>query len=337
MASTLLMFDDVTVALLPAGYDAYAGYVDGKFDNFSAVKAKFPNANVLSIDVLASNHSADCLDIEPGDASNASAQSWVKAKVTAKDKLIVVYTSVSNVDAIVTTLKSVGISRAEYKIWSAHYGAGTHICGPATCGKCSWSCDGTQFTDSALGHSLDESLLRDDFFGKAAPAPAPADPTVKDGDTGDGVRKAQTRLNAWGAKLTVDGSFGASTLTAVKDFQEKHKLTADGVVGPATWKALNGTPPPPPPPPAPYPAPVHLGEDFSRYPLLWDAVAVNGKQLTDYRVRVVDLAGKVIADGTVTGTRTVLSKLTPTTHYKITVNAIGGAGTPKAAQLEIIA
>jgi hypothetical protein len=331
------MFDDVTVSLLPAGYDAYAAYVDGRFDNFHAVRAKFPNAHVLSIDVLASNHKADCLDVEPGDASNASAESWVKAKVAAKDKLIVVYTSVSNVDAIVTTLKAVGISRAEYKIWSAHYGAGSHICGPGTCGKCNWACDGTQFSDTAFGHSLDESLLHDDFFGKVAPAPAPADPGLKDGDTGDGVRKLQTRLNAWGAKLKVDGSFGKTTLTAVKDFQEKHRLAVDGIVGPATWKALNATPPPPAPAPAPFPAPFHLGEDFTRYPLVWDPVTVNGKQLTDYRVRVVDPNGAVVADGTVTGTKTVLSKLAATKHYKVYVNAVGGSGTPKAAQLEIIA
>ena len=311
MAKTLLMFDDVTVGLLPAGYDAYAGYIDGMFDNFSAIKAKFPDARILSIDVLAANIKADCLDVEPGDASNAAAQSWVKAKVSAKDNLIVVYTSVSNVDALVTALTAAGISRAGYKLWSAHYGAGSHICGPATCGSCSWACDGTQYTETAFGHSLDESLLSDDFFPASVPAPAPANPTLSEGNTGDAVRNAQTRLNVWGAKLTVDGDFGPATQTAVKNFQEKHKLTVDGVVGPKTWTALDATPPAPKPAPAPYPAPAHLGEDFSRYPLLWDPVIVGGAQIKDYTVTVTDLGGKVIVNGTVTGTGTVLSKLTP--------------------------
>lgn len=335
MAKTLLMFDDVTVSLLPAGYDAYAGYTDGSYKNITEVQARFPHAQVLSIDVLASNPDADCLDVEPRDASNLAAVTWVKSKVARKDKLIVVYTSVSNADAIVTGLQAAGIKRAEYKIWSAHYGQGSHICGPGTCGLCLWACDGTQFTNTAFGHSLDESLLRDDFFDALPVPPPPAEPTLSEGATGDSVRKLQERLNAWGAKLKVDGDFGPATLAYVKDFQEKHKLTVDGIVGPQTWKALNATPPVPKPA-VPYPAPAHLGEDFSRFPLLWDQVIASGTKLTEYRVRVVDPNGKVIVDDVVTGTRTVLSNLTPTAHYKVSVAATGGSDA-KAAQLEIIA
>jgi len=51
-------------------------------------------------------------------------------------------------------------------------------------------------------------------------------------------RILQRRLNALGAKLTVDGRFGAKTLAAVKKYQRSKGLQADGIVGPKTRKAL---------------------------------------------------------------------------------------------------
>lgn len=333
--ANMLMFDDVNVALLPSGYTAYAAYVDGFYANINAVRARFPQAMVLSIDVNATNINADCLDIEPGDASNSAAVPWVKAKINAGHKLIVLYTSASNVNALVSLLHASGIGRDQYKLWSAHYGVGTHICGPTTCGLTAWACDGTQFTNRAFGASLDESTLLGTFFGPVTPPPS-SDPTLRLGDTGDAVRKLQTRLNAWGFKLIVDGDFGPATLAAVKDFQTQHKLIVDGIVGPATWKALNATPPPPPPP-LPYPAPLHLGEDYSRFPLRWDPVVVNGKTISDYDVKVTQIDGKVIASATITGNSTVLSKLVPMQHYVVHVSAVGGPGTPGVASREIIA
>jgi len=52
------------------------------------------------------------------------------------------------------------------------------------------------------------------------------------------VRSLQYLLDAHGAKLTVDGVFGAGTKAAVAAFQRAHHLTADGVAGPQTWGAL---------------------------------------------------------------------------------------------------
>ncbi|TCO38509.1 peptidoglycan hydrolase-like protein with peptidoglycan-binding domain [Rathayibacter tanaceti] len=74
--------------------------------------------------------------------------------------------------------------------------------------------------------------------------------TVQSGSSGDAVRAAQTQLNANGSSLAVDGVFGAGTASAVTSFQGSAGLTADGIVGPATWKALiagtgGGTTPPP--------------------------------------------------------------------------------------------
>ena len=55
------------------------------------------------------------------------------------------------------------------------------------------------------------------------------------------VRSLQYLLDARGAKVTVDGVFGAKTRTAVIAFQRAHHLTADGAAGAQTWAALIAT------------------------------------------------------------------------------------------------
>ncbi len=39
----------------------------------------------------------------------------------------------------------------------------------------------------------------------------------------------------------MDGVFGANTDSAVRKFQKDHGLTADGIVGPSTYKALGSS------------------------------------------------------------------------------------------------
>ena len=59
------------------------------------------------------------------------------------------------------------------------------------------------------------------------------------GSTGSTVSEIQTRLKNWGYYSgKVDGIFGSATEAAVKKFQAKNGLTADGIVGPATLAAL---------------------------------------------------------------------------------------------------
>ncbi|MBU0490470.1 MAG: peptidoglycan-binding protein [Chloroflexi bacterium] len=64
--------------------------------------------------------------------------------------------------------------------------------------------------------------------------------TVKTNSTGDAVRAAQHLLQyVYGYNsVAVDGIFGPKTQAAVTAFQTSRGLTADGIAGPQTWKAL---------------------------------------------------------------------------------------------------
>ncbi len=62
---------------------------------------------------------------------------------------------------------------------------------------------------------------------------------LRQGSTGGEVKEVQRRLKQWGYYSgIVDGVFGAGTKRAVQAFQKKNGLTADGVVGRATYSAL---------------------------------------------------------------------------------------------------
>ena len=65
---------------------------------------------------------------------------------------------------------------------------------------------------------------------------------VKVGSTGSTVKTIQTKLKRWGYYTgSVDGIFGAKTKAAVQYFQRRNGLTADGIVGSATAKAMGIT------------------------------------------------------------------------------------------------
>lgn len=61
----------------------------------------------------------------------------------------------------------------------------------------------------------------------------------KYGSRGSEVTQIQTKLKRWGYYTgNVDGIYGTQTVNAVKYFQRKNRLTADGIAGPATLKAM---------------------------------------------------------------------------------------------------
>jgi len=61
----------------------------------------------------------------------------------------------------------------------------------------------------------------------------------KRGSRGDEVLNIQKRLSAWGYyDGSIDGIYGSATEKAVKKFQKKHGLKADGIAGAATLEKL---------------------------------------------------------------------------------------------------
>ncbi|MBE9113236.1 peptidoglycan-binding protein, partial [Nodosilinea sp. LEGE 07298] len=65
-------------------------------------------------------------------------------------------------------------------------------------------------------------------------------PVLRPGMEGDGVRQLQQRLKTKGFyNGAIDGIFGSQTEASVRQAQAANNLTVDGIVGPATWRALN--------------------------------------------------------------------------------------------------
>lgn len=253
------MYDSIDISQMPPGPgNCYAGYVNGTWPTYNALLTTFPGHNILSIAVNASAN-ADCLDVETGDATPGQAPGWYARQVARGIIRPCLYANAGTMNQVIAAMRQV--PRSSMRLWSAHYGAGQHICGPATCKLIPVAMDGTQWTDVALGRNLDESTLLPNFFGAAPPPPPPPPgpvyitssemghimgqlPVLKNGMNDTSlphwyVRRVQCILNSvYGNKLTVDGAYGPATVTAVKAVQAEYKLAVDGVTGPGTWSAL---------------------------------------------------------------------------------------------------
>lgn len=111
--------------------------------------------------------------------------------------------------------RAAAIDRAQAKVASAHFNPSTASADPDF-----------QEALKAIGH------------GHAAPI-------LRQGSRGDQVAAVQADLaslgftDKHGVVLTVDGKFGSDTQAAVRAFQEAHRLTVDGRVGPTTLQVLH--------------------------------------------------------------------------------------------------
>jgi peptidoglycan hydrolase-like protein with peptidoglycan-binding domain len=199
-----------------------------------------------------SSDDADCLDVETGDAAPSEAMVWIVRQFERGVKRPVLYADASTMRVIISLMNAAGIPKNTLRLWSAHYTNHPHFCGPHTCGEIPLDVDGTQWTSTAMGRSLDQSILDDDFFGGSPKPPVNNDwqvrmmgklPTLKLHDT-DAVgpwyiHRVQAMLtDVFGYKTAIDGVYGTDTENMIRKLQSKFELTVDGVTGPDTWNVL---------------------------------------------------------------------------------------------------
>ncbi len=84
-----------------------------------------------------------------------------------------------------------------------------------------------------------EKHIQKDVTPVATPIESEQAAVLKQGSRGGEVKEVQRRLKEWGYYTgKVDGIYGSATRQAVKKFQSKNGLKADGVVGLETYRAL---------------------------------------------------------------------------------------------------
>lgn len=102
---------------------------------------------------------------------------------------------------------------------------------------------GNATLQAVLSFQTENGLTSDGIVGRQTwlklVLPNPSAYVLRRGSRGSPVRYLQSKLLSKLYPVAVDGIFGAGTQTAVTAFQSESGLSADGVVGPLTWAALN--------------------------------------------------------------------------------------------------
>jgi peptidoglycan hydrolase-like protein with peptidoglycan-binding domain len=106
--------------------------------------------------------------------------------------------------------------------------------------------------DGQVGPQTKSTLYADGVDAPFSLTASSCPSNIVQGDSGACVSVLQELLNFYGQGLSVDGSFGPLTDTAVENFQRQAGIGVDGQVGPTTrgdlYSRLGGTSTTPPPP-----------------------------------------------------------------------------------------
>ena len=206
---------DLQTKLKKLGY--YDAYVDGDYGDttVAAVKA-FQKKYNLTADGIAGKETLKKLDSVYENANSAK-----------DDDSLRMGDSGSAVKNLQTKLKKLGYYSGTV---DSTFGSGTYAAVRAFQQKNGLTADGVAGS---------ETLKKLDSAYKNADSDKDDD-SLRKGATGSAVKDLQTKLKKLGFyNAYVDGSYGDTTVAAVKAFQKKYNLTADGVAGSETLKKLD--------------------------------------------------------------------------------------------------
>ena len=207
---------DLQTKLKKLGY--YDGTVDSTFGSgtYAAVRA-FQKKYNLTADGVAGSETLKKLD-----------SAYKNANSDKDDDSLRMGDSGSAVKDLQTKLKKLGYYDGTV---DSTFGSGTYAAVRAFQKKYNLTADGVAGS---------ETLKKlDSAYKNADSNTSTDDDSLRKGATGTAVKTLQTNLKKLGFYTAyVDGSFGATTESAVKAFQKKYGLTADGVAGSATLKKI---------------------------------------------------------------------------------------------------
>ena len=206
---------DLQTKLKKLGY--YDAYVDGDYGDttVAAVKA-FQKKYNLTADGIAGKETLKKLD-----------SAYKNADSDKDDDSLRMGDSGSAVKDLQTKLKKLGYYDGTV---DSTFGSGTYAAVKAFQKKYNLTADGVAGS---------ETLKKLDSAYKNADSDKDDD-SLRKGATGSAVKDLQTKLKKLGFyNASIDGDYGDTTVAAVKAFQKKYNLTADGVAGSETLKKLD--------------------------------------------------------------------------------------------------
>ena len=206
---------DLQTKLKKLGY--YSGTVDSTFGSgtYAAVRA-FQKKYNLTADGVAGSETLKKLDSVYKNADSDKDGDSLRMGASGSD-----------VKDLQTKLKKLGYYDGTV---DSTFGSGTYAAVKAFQKKYNLTADGVAGS---------ETLKKLDSAYKNADSDKD-DGSLRKGATGSAVKDLQTKLKKLGFyNAYVDGSYGDTTVAAVKAFQKKYNLTADGVAGSETLKKLD--------------------------------------------------------------------------------------------------